>query len=277
MTQKQSTIKAFFGGCKVTKLNQQGEDVTCIHQKQNSKPNRECNVERKDKRPLMDEDADKTDSKKQKTTITEIKEDETPYKLFFIKLKKFAKEQKDVLAPMMIKGVSKPREDDEDYDEDEDEEETEEDKANYTQEQVETMRFILITKKRRDKLNEMNEFVLQDEEVFNTAFSYRIRKSFPAMKRMRNKMKNWSDKFDLLFAYTYTVSQYNNWVQDNEGDMNGVVDGLGRLWKHMLKKSDKELGIDLEYTRPGILELLESFKKVIDSADAEPDYEFNYI
>ena len=225
----------------------------------------------------MDEDADKTDSKKQKTTITEIKEDETPYKLFFIKLKKFAKEQKDVLAPMIIKGVSKPREDDEDYDEDEDEEETEEDKANYTQEQVETMRFILITKKRRDKLNEMNEFVLQDEEVFNTAFSYRIRKSFPAMKRMRNKMKNWSDKFDLLFAYTYTVSQYNNWVQDNEGDMNGVVDGLGRLWKHMLKKSDKELGIDLEYTRPGILELLESFKKVIDSADAEPDYEFNYI
>ena len=59
--------------------------------------------------------------------------------------------------------------------------------------------------------------------------------------------------------------------------MNDIVNRLGKLWKEMLKKTDNELGIDSEYTKSGILELLQGLKRNFDSADKEPRFRFNYI
>lgn len=228
-----------------------------------------------DKRSVMDEEADKPNSKKQKMTVTPAKEDETPYNLYIAKLKQYTKDHEEILYPMPIKGIS--TEDGDDYESDEEETDT----ANYTTEQMESVRYILITKKRKDKLDKMNEFILQDQaersiKMFDTAFSYHVRASFTQMKLKRNSMRNWSDKFDLLFAYTETISMYDCWMHDNDGDMNDMVAGLGRLWKSTLKKSNEELGIDPEYTRPGILELLKGFKEQITAVHACPKFKFNY-
>lgn len=49
-------------------------------------------------------------------------------------------------------------------------------------------------------------------------------------------------------------------MHDNEGDMEDMVDELAGIWKDTIQHTDKELGIDAEYTRPGIEAFLEDFK-----------------
>lgn len=63
------------------------------------------------------------------------------------------------------------------------------------------------------------------------------------------------------------------WMIDHEVGWGGekFVAGLARLWKKVLAKSDEELGIDAEFTRPGVVCFLESFKKAVESMDADCD------
>ena len=92
-----------------------------------------------------------------------------------------------------------------------------------------------------------------------------------------SKTKSWPKKFDLLFAYTYKIKEYDCWMRDNEGDMEGMVSELACLWKKPLQKSNEELGVDAEYTRPGVLALLEDFKTMLDECeDCGLDYRFKY-
>ena len=44
----------------------------------------------------------------------------------------------------------------------------------------------------------------------------------------------------------------------------------------MLKKSDGELGIDPEFTRPGIVALLEEFEKVLKQSDSTDSIPFKW-
>jgi len=148
---------------------------------------------------------------------------------------------------------------------------------------MKTIRFVLINQSRSDALDEMREFVLGEQAnsnlmMFNTSFSYSVRGSFFEFLDMFPMIsRDWSKKFDMLFAYTFTWKQYDVWVHDNEGGMNDMVEGLARLWKKTLKKSNAQLGIDDEYTKPGILVLLETFKNLLESTEAEPPFEFNYL
>mmetsp|Transcript_25144 Transcript_25144/g.29103 ORF Transcript_25144/g.29103 Transcript_25144/m.29103 type:complete len:216 (-) Transcript_25144:318-965(-) len=214
--------------------------------------------------------------------MTDNKENETskqdsPHKLYFDKLSAFIKEHA-MLGQMLIKGLPRSRDED---DESEDDDESNEDITKHTQEEMDSLRFILINNNRSDMLDLMREFVLGDQAhenfmMFNTSFSYGIYDGFYEFKKLRDRKKNWNEKFDLLFAYTYMLQEFDVWMYDNEGGMNDMVSGLARLWKSTLKKTDEELGIDAEYTRPGILEFLSRFKENIEEAEAEPSFKFNY-
>lgn len=52
-------------------------------------------------------------------------------------------------------------------------------------------------------------------------------------------------------------------MHDNEGNMCGMVKDLASLWKRLMAKDDATLGIDSEYTRPGVLAMLQQFKDTL--------------
>ena len=207
---------------------------------------------------------------------------QTPYDLYFDKLQAKQKAMgSEVLGQLLIKGI--PRSSDDSDEEDEESDEEEEDTSKFTAKQMSTLRYVFITQNRSDQLDQMREYILGDQAndtimMFNTSFSYGIHDGFFQFKsgRYAKKAKTPAAKFDMLFAYTFQLMQYDVWMQDNEGDMDGMVAELAGMWKRLLKNDDEALGIDAEYTRPGILQLLEDFKKRVEACYSEPPFKFKY-
>ena len=197
-----------------------------------------------------------------------------PHAAFFSKLEAVALRYGPETGHMIISGISTGS-----GDSDEDEEEEEEDDevtSKYTAEQMSTLRFVLINQKRQDRLDEVQRFVLGNQStcgivMFNDSYCKEVVGGF-------ERFKSWSrdispaDMFDLLFAYTYTLEQYDHWIDnkydlwiDDEGGMCGMVMSLAVMWKELLKNNDKELNIDAEYTRPDVEEFLRNFKEKIEA------------
>ena len=79
-----------------------------------------------------------------------------------------------------------------------------------------------------------------------------------------NRMRSLPARFDALFAVTWVLRRHEFWMHDNEfweagGECEAVMKRLAAAWKALLRRSDQELGIDAEYTRPGVEALLETF------------------
>ena len=202
----------------------------------------------------------------------------TPFDEFWKALETVQKRNPKILGPMIIRGIEKTRGEDSDEDDDDDDEE-EEDTSKYTAEQMSTLRYVFITKERELQLDMMKDYVLGDQAddeimMFNTSFSYEIRDGFEEYRSVSwKKLKTPAQKFDSLFAYTYLLKMYDTWMHDNEGDMEDMVAGLAALWKGLLKNNDEKLGIDPEYTRPGVLALLEDIKSDLDMVDLEFNFQ----
>jgi len=219
-----------------------------------------------------------TGSKSAKSATDEIapcvsneEETMTPHDAYFKRL--FAAKDKipNVLGPTIIRGIPRDDDDDEEEEEDSDAEENE-DTSKYTAEQMQTLRYIMITQNRQDKIYEMAELVLGDRAGdcimgFNTSFSYEVEGAFHHLKsQLWARAKGPTAKFDLLLAFTQTVKRYDVWMHDNEGGMEEWVKDFGSMWKRLLKNTDEKLGIDAEYTRPGVVCLLEQFKEQVETA-----------
>ena len=169
-------------------------------------------------------------------------------------------------------------------DDDDDEEEEEDDTSRYTAAQMNSLRYILLDEARAMAWEEMRTLVLGDQAddsycfIFNTATSYQLYRNFYQVFFPRYKRtKAWPTKFNMLAAWTYQLQRHNFWMRDNEGEMYDMVEDLGSLWKKLLKKSDADLGIDAEYTRPGVLALLQDLAAELEKCqDCNMDYEFRY-
>jgi hypothetical protein len=199
---------------------------------------------------------------------TETDKTKSPHDVFFDKERAFM-EEKGYIGSLLVKGI--PRDEDNEH-QDEEEEEEEEDTSKYTQEQMDSLRFIMITQNRADKLDEMRDLILGDQadsclKMFNTSFSNTVHDSLYTIKSLLKKAKNPADKFDLLFSYTYTVKEFDVWMHDNEGDMGEFTKGLASIWKNLLKNSDENLEIDAEYTKPALEEFLQQFKNKVESEE----------
>jgi hypothetical protein len=195
----------------------------------------------------------------------------TPHAAYFAKLNAAAARYGPDTGTLLIRGIKCPDDDDE------------EDTSTYTAEQMSTLRFVLITKKREDRMEEMRELVLGDQAdcnflMFNTSFSYDILDAFDQFKTLYTKAKTHADKFDLLLAYTYNIGEHDVWMHDNEGGMEGMVKNLASMWKKQLKNSNETLNIDAEYTRPGVVEFLVKFKNQVEDVDLGdyPPLKFNF-
>ena len=49
------------------------------------------------------------------------------------------------------------------------------------------------------------------------------------------------------------------------------------MWKRLLKKSDKDLNIDPEFTRPGVEKFLENFADKVADEDEKISVEFEWF
>jgi len=66
------------------------------------------------------------------------------------------------------------------------------------------------------------------------------------------------------------LKEFDTWMHDNEGSMDGMMKGLASMWKRLLK-NDEKLGIDAEYTRSGITQFLADFKKQVEDMEVGDD------
>mmetsp|Transcript_43362 Transcript_43362/g.48803 ORF Transcript_43362/g.48803 Transcript_43362/m.48803 type:complete len:216 (+) Transcript_43362:110-757(+) len=210
----------------------------------------------------------------------------SPHDIYFATRTAFVNEHKDILGSMLIRGIQsdKNNSDDEDEDHDESDDEDNADTSKYTTEQMNMLRFIMITKNRDEQLDAMRKIILGDQAddsmlMFNTSFSYKVLDSWDHVKLRILPRQSASKKLDILIAYTYNLQDFDTWMHDNEGGMGDLVSELGSVWKKLLKNSsDTELDWDINYTKPGVLELLKQFKDKIDALDTCYDMgEFKYM
>jgi hypothetical protein len=178
------------------------------------------------------------------------------------------------LGQMLVVGIEK--------DDDDDEEEEEE----YTVEQMSQLRHILITQSRDNAINEAMYFVTcgQSDDgfmMFNTSSGNNVCFGLRTEIGKCNRAKSVRAKFDKLFGLTYGLHSYDHWMHDNEcwepgGALNLGIQTLARAWKKLLSHSNVELGIDAEYTRPGIEALLEQLQDQFKTCEATSGFAFNW-
>jgi hypothetical protein len=83
-----------------------------------------------------------------------------------------------------------------------------------------------------------------------------------------------AQRFDALFALTFALNVYDNWMQDNEcweegGECEKAVAVLAKAWQALLLCSNDELGIDASFSRPGVEALLMKFANTLASVERE--------
>ena len=120
----------------------------------------------------------------------------------------------DAIGSVLITGIEKD-------DEDEDDDESGDDVGdNLTQEQVNSLRHVIITKNGEKEIKAYMKKIGEggDDDVcfFSTFSGDATIKSIPTMVKSILKKKQLPNQFDALFAMTYALNVYDVWMYDNE-------------------------------------------------------------
>ena len=140
----------------------------------------------------------------------------------------------------------------------------------YTAAEMESVRVILMNKRRMDKLAAAATMLLGKQTgknvlVFNTDYSNHAEES---LERVLKSVARLSPAvaFDTLLGLTIQLKTHSSWLDDNEGLDADLFARFGAAWANILANSDAKLEIDAEYTRPGVIEMLQQLKVMLDAA-----------
>jgi hypothetical protein len=214
-----------------------------------------------------------------KPCVAAVSESATPIKEAYFARLKAVMEREGALGSMLITGC----EEDEEEDRDDDEEEDRDDdgpKGDLTESQVAQLRHVVVNRSRADAMDAMRKVVLQDQAddscvMLNTSFSWHIFEVVPAEIKKALKAPGPA-KFNHLFALSSSVMDDNDvWLHDHEDEAQAkkVAAALARAWKAVLKFDDATLGIDAEFTRPAVLDMLKKFKATV----SDLGWPFNWV
>ena len=93
----------------------------------------------------------------------------------------------------------------------------------YSEEQVTTLRHIIITDHRAKCLDKAEIFATCDQTdgfaMFNTHTGNTVIAGIPGEVKKALKKKSLPEQFDSLFALTYCLHSYESWMHDNEGSI----------------------------------------------------------
>jgi len=198
---------------------------------------------------------------------------------YFDRLNKVTEDLK-ALGTMLVQGI--PSNSDDDKDEEEDQKVS----KVHTAEEIAQLRHIIINDSRDKCLKKAAKFATcgQEEDgcmMFVTSSGNDVIYGFPIEIDKAMRKKKTSERFDALFALTYYLKEYDFWMHDNEmwgedGELNTAISKLAATWKKLLTKSSSDLGIDDDFTRPGIMTILDQFKDATDSCEGiEVPFEWN--
>lgn len=192
-------------------------------------------------------------------------------------------EREQAISTISICGIEDDDEDDEAVEGDSDEKKVKSETKLYTEDQISKLRDVLISKRRSEYLENMEMELVGESEnegfhVFDTGFSYKVLKFIEDHVKKASRKKTHDERFDYLFAITYTIAEYDTWMNDHEGDavddLNHSLKKLSESWKKTVKLSNEELKIDSEFTRPGIDAFLRKFSESV--ANASESLKFAY-
>jgi len=144
----------------------------------------------------------------------------------------------------------------------------------YSESEISRLRFILINKKRKIEMDKAMSFA-SPSGVGGAVDVGKVLLGLSGEVRKAAKRKNGPDRFNALFALTYALAQYPAWIPEAEQNGEGRVleraargiEVLATAWKTLLQERDAALGIDAEFTRPGIEALLGNFERMVAGMD----------
>jgi hypothetical protein len=217
-------------------------------------------------------------AKKKKAATAALK----PKEAHFARLEA-ALNQHNGKGSMLIMGVKS--EDDED---DEDDDEEQDDDTEYTAEQMAELRHIIINDSRDEALKVGHSFASCGQSdsdcgfsMFNTSSGNEVVFGIPGAIKKALKKPTAAGQFDALFGLTHGLKSFDSWMNDNECwepgcELEKAIKALAKAWKDTLKKGDAELGIDAEFTRPGIESLLQQLEDDFSSCEPTQDFKFKW-
>lgn len=186
----------------------------------------------------------------------------------------------------LIRGMEEDEDDEDDEDEEDEGNENEMDddkkgegqmkkKNDYPEENFQAMRLVLLTKNRERFYKKGLDFVApKDESGADVMFDTQRGNAIIAgmKKKITNAMncKELPGRFDALYGLTVALNAHDAWLNDNDSwtqcppdkkPLDAAIIKLGSAWRELLQHSDRELGIDPDFTRPGVECLLSEFAK----------------
>lgn len=133
-----------------------------------------------------------------------------------------------------------------------------------SQTQVDHVRIMIVTQDRQEEMTAMASHFQQASE---TEFASHVWDTWRLFQCKYRNQKCWKLKLNMILGFTDAIKDYDGWMVSTAYPWNELTMGLGRLWKALLKKSSQELGVDVEFTLPGILCLLQDFQEQVESVE----------
>jgi hypothetical protein len=199
----------------------------------------------------------------------------SPKEKHFAKLNE-AKIKYNAIAYTLEQGVENS-DDEEDEDSEEDQSQTE---KVYTEEDISKLRHVLLTERRVKLIDKMEALILGDQhkdsvKFFNTSYSNLISSVVPKQIIFASG-KPLPEQFDRVLGITKAIINYDSWMYDHDDydAIQDMLDLLSEAWKEIMAHNNEELGIDMEYTRPGMEKMLINFQKLLN--DCVEPFEFNW-
>ena len=149
--------------------------------------------------------------------------------------------------------------------------------AEYMGDDIRNMRLILLSKSFKSEFNKATSFVtcgqVENSEgfmLFNTHSADDVVRTLCNEIRKAMRRKELTVRLESLLALTIALKEYDFWLSNSKlsgphGKLEQGITLLGESWKTLLRNSNTALGIDAEFTRPGILALLEQFRSMVQA------------
>lgn len=156
-----------------------------------------------------------------------------------------------------------------------------------TRQDLQELRYILITPSRAEKLEYVQESLFQD----NPDRTYDQHGTFS--RHVFDVWDYWncyilkncrvqSDRLDWLIAFTSSLHEWDAWIDDDpecdHGDLAKMIKSVSGAWQRLLLRERDFDGVDLgwddEFTRPGVMELLRVFKAKVEECPALGSFDF---
>lgn len=151
-----------------------------------------------------------------------------------------------------------------------------------TKRDLDSLRYILITKSRSQKIATVQGMIFPGNghqtlhyDQHGTFSNHVLSMWYHINHRIMRNLKVQSERLDWLIATTHILNEYDAWMYDhpegNVDDMVFLVKSLSGFWYRVLckgKLARENLGWDDKYTKPGVMELLNQFQAKVHNYPA---------